>query len=161
MSAEILSWIESTLLGEMGRNSIWLFPALETLHFLGLCILFGSILIVDLRMLGFLRGMAVAATFPFIPVAISGFTINLATGIWFFCVDPFRYYVNIAFRIKMILIVLAGINALLFWFLEHKKLQDLPVGSHTDGITKSIAVLSLLFWILIIVCGRMMPYVEY
>ncbi len=161
MSPETLSWIESTVLGEMGRSSIWLFPALETLHFLGLCILFGSMLVVDLRMLGYMRGVAVAATFPFIHTAIFGFSINLITGIWFFCIDPFRYYVNISFRIKMVLILLAGINALLFWLLEKKKLEALPAGSSTDVMTKSIALASLIFWVLIIICGRMMPYVEY
>lgn len=161
MSPDTLSWFEASLLGELGRSSSWLFPALETLHFLGLCILFGSLLVVDLRMLGYLRGFSIAFTYRFIPVALFGFSINLVTGIWFFCVDPFRYYPNIAFRVKMVLILIAGINALLFWFLEHRKLQSLPADSDTDLITKTIAVLSLGIWVMVIICGRMMPYLEY
>ena len=160
MTDETLLWLESSWFGVVGRDSTWLFPALETLHFFGLCTLFGAMLIVDLRMLGYKRGTSFDSTFSYISIAIFGFSINLITGFWFLCIDPFRYYPNIAFRIKMVLIIIGGINALIFWAAEHKRLKTLPIDADAGSEAKVIAGLSLMFWILVIICGRMIPYVE-
>src|SRR5580658_6846239 len=101
--ADILHWIKETALGETVRESTWLFATGETLHFIGLSLLFGSLLIVELRLLGFLRGIPVRAALDFLPFALLGFLINLATGIEFFTADPFMYWPNPAFRLKMFL----------------------------------------------------------
>jgi hypothetical protein len=77
-----------------------------------------------------------------------------------FCADPFRYYVNLAFRWKIFLIFLAGLNALWFWFGEHSKLLSLPDGEVAKGNAKLIAMASLLIWATVLVLGRMIPYVE-
>ena len=158
---DTLAWIESTAVGEFIRNYPWAFPTLETLHFMGLCVLFGSLLVIDLRVLGVARYIPMASALKFIPVAVGAFAVNLITGIGFFCADPFRYFPNIAFRWKMLLIVIAGLNALYFQFVEHRKLQSLPDGQSGDFSAKTAAFLSLIIWIAVIVLGRLMPYVEY
>lgn len=114
--APLASWFEATWMGEQMRNIFWLFPAMETVHFIGLTIMFGSLLVIDVRVIGFGRFINMRAALKFIPVAIAAFTVNLLSGIAFLCADPFRYFPNIAFQWKMGLIVIAGLNALWFWF---------------------------------------------
>src|SRR5438874_7006922 len=95
---EILHWIRDTTLGETVRASRWIFATGETFHFVGLSLLVGGILIVDLRLLGFIRKIPVRAALAFLPFAILGFLINLVTGIVFFSADPLMYWPNPAFK---------------------------------------------------------------
>ncbi|MGA0936063.1 MAG: hypothetical protein ACO3R5_13170 [Pseudohongiellaceae bacterium] len=159
--APLASWLEATWLGEQMRNIFWLFPAMETIHFIGITFLFGSLLVIDVRVLGFGRFINMNAALKFIPVAIGAFCVNLLTGIAFLCANPFRYFPNIAFQWKMGLIVIAGLNALWFWFGEHKELSALADGEDAEFRAKVIAALSLGIWLAVIVFGRMIPYVEY
>ena len=157
--SDLLFRIETSALGQLMRDSIWLFPMAEILHFMGLSLLIGSLLVVDCRLLGFARGFPVAAIYKFLPLALTGFSINLVTGVMFFFSDPFRYYPNIAFRIKMLCIILAGFNALYFALTTHRTVNQPGVGDAGTAI-KTVAGLSFLFWIGVIICGRMIPYVE-
>lgn len=159
--APLASWFEATWVGEQMRNIFWLFPMMETIHFIGLTIMFGSLLVIDVRVIGFGRFINMHAALKFIPVAIIAFSVNLITGIAFLCADPFRYFPNIAFQWKMGLIVIAGLNALWFWFGEHKELQQLADGEDAEFRAKVIAALSIAIWVAVIVFGRMIPYVEY
>src|SRR5258705_27639 len=79
--ADILHWIRDTSLGVAVRQSRWMFATGETLHFLGLSLLVGGILIVDLRILGFLRNISMRSALSFLPFVIIGFVINMLTGI--------------------------------------------------------------------------------
>lgn len=156
---DILIRIETSALGQLMRDSIWLFPMAEILHFMGLSLLIGSLLVVDCRLLGFARNFPVAAVYRFLPLALAGFSINLVTGVMFFFSDPFRYYPNFAFRMKMCFIILAGLNALYFALNAHRTANQPGVGDAGTAI-KTVAGLSFLFWIGVIICGRMIPYVE-
>lgn len=160
MPEATLVWIEATWIGETIRNVSWIFPMLETLHFIGLCVLFGSLIIIDLRVLGVARFIPMRPALQFAPVAIVAFAVNLLSGIGFICADPFKYAYNSVFIMKMFTIVLAGANALYFRFFEHPKLQSLPDGQSGDFSTKVVALLSLLLWTTVIVLGRFIPYVE-
>jgi len=159
--APLATWFESTWVGEQMRNIFWMFPMMETFHFIGLTILFGSLLVIDVRVLGFGRFINMRSAMHFIPVAIGAFCINLLSGLAFLCADPFRYFPNVAFQWKMGLILIAGINALWFWFGEHEELKQLADGEDADFRAKVIAGLSIALWVCIIVLGRFMPYVEY
>ena len=88
----ILSWMESGALARMIIESAWLFPTLETVHFVGLILLIGSMYVIDLRLIGFASRIPVHAVVKYIPVSIIGFAINLITGSMFLFADPFRYY---------------------------------------------------------------------
>lgn len=158
---ETLTWMENSWLGQLVNDVAWMFPAMETLHFMGLCVMFGSLMVIDLRLLGVARFIPMGPAMSFIPIAIGAFSVNLLTGIGFFFSNPFRYYPNIAFRIKMLLIILAGLNALWFQFVETPRIKALPPGSPTSLSVKFVAALSLLLWIGVIVMGRMIPYFEY
>ena len=156
---DLLLGIETSVLGQVMRDSVWLFPMAEILHFMGLSLLIGSLLVVDCRLLGYVRGFSVEAVYKFLPLALAGFTINLITGTMFFFSDPFRYYPNIAFRIKMLLIILAGLNALYFAMTARGKSAGAGGGEAGTDI-KTVSTLSLLFWIGVIILGRFIPYVE-
>ena len=160
MSNEFLNMLADSWLGNMMRDIFWMWPFMENWHFLGLSILFGALLAIDLRVLGFAKSIPMKPVMWLIPLALVGFAINLITGIFFFCGDPFRYYYNTAFQWKMAMIVLAGINALWFWFGEHTKLAKLAVGEEAEIPAKMIAFISLALWIGVIVMGRLIPYLE-
>ena len=156
---DILLRIETSALGQLMRDSVWLFPMAEVLHFMGLSLLIGSLLVVDFRLLGFCRSFPVSAVYRFLPLALAGFSINLVTGILFFFSDPFRYYPNIAFRIKMLLIILAGLNALYFALTVNRQTAQ-TAGEDAGAAIKTVSALSFLFWIGVIILGRFIPYVE-
>jgi hypothetical protein len=157
---EILHLIRETWLGTTVRESRWLFAAGETLHFIGLSMMFGALLIVDLRLLGLMRSVPVRAALAFLPFAIVGFLINLATGIGFFANDPFMYWPNPAFRLKMFLILVAGLNAFIFTVMEHRHVLVLGANEETSLFTKATAALSLGLWLTIMLLGRLLPSFE-
>ena len=157
---EILFWIETSALGQLMRDSDWLFPMAEILHFVGLSLLIGPLMVVDLRLVGFLRNISFEAVYKLLPLSMIGFGINMLTGILFIFSDPFRYYPNIAFRMKMGLILLAGLNVLWFHFAVFPKTIHMSAEEKADVIAKIVAVLSLLIWFAVIVLGRMIPYLE-
>jgi uncharacterized protein DUF6644 len=158
--AEILHWIKDTSLGATVRHSTWLFAAGETLHFIGLSFLVGALLVVDLRLLGFIRRVPIRAALAFLPFAVAGFLINLATGIVFFAADPFMYWPNPAFRLKMLFILLAGLNALVFTVMEHRHALSLGDDESTGLVTKVTAGVSLSLWLGVILLGRLLPAFE-
>ena len=158
--ADILHWIRDTSLGAAVRQSRWLFAAGETLHFIGLSMMVGGLLIVDLRLLGFIRRVPMRAALAFLPFVLVGFFINLATGIEFFAADPMMYWPSPAFKLKMSLILLAGLNALLFTVMEHRHVLVLGDDEETNRFTKVTAGLSLALWLCVILLGRLLPAFE-
>ena len=134
--ADILHWIRDTSLGAAVRQSRWMFATGETLHFIGLSMLVGGILVVDLRLLGFIRRVPVRAALAFLPFVIAGFLINLATGIVFFSADPMMYWPNPAFKLTMLMILLAGVNALVFMVLQHR--HTLSLGADASFVARSM-----------------------
>jgi hypothetical protein len=158
--ADILHWFRDTSLGVAVRQSRWMFATGETFHFLGLSLLVGGILIVDLRLLGFLRHISMRSALAFLPFAIIGFVINLLTGILFFTADPMMYWPNPAFRLKMFLILLAGINALIFTLFEHKPALALGDDDQATTFMKVSAGLSLSLWLVVLLLGRLLPAFE-
>lgn len=155
MDHATLMWFHDSWLGEVTRASGWLFTAGLTLHFVGICLVVGSMLVVDLRLLGFLRGIPYAATFRLLPFAVGGFLLNAATAYMFFCFDPVGYWENPAFRIKLILLTLAGLNALVFIIFEHRNLSQAEPDHRPGPLARTCAALSLLLWFGVILFGRL------
>ena len=153
----ILEAINNSWLGETVRSISWMFAALEFFHFFGLCLLFGALLLVDLRLIGVLRAGSVKSTLRFTNLAIAGFVINLISGIGFFASNPGNYWGNVLFKIKMILVILAGLNVIWFELMERKKIEALAEGEAPHADTKIVAGLSLLLWTALIVLGRFLP----
>ena len=158
MIETILEWANDSFVNEAMTNIFWLWPFMENLHFLGLSVMFGALLVVDLRVLGVAPSIPMAGAMKLIPLVLMAFTVNLLTGLTFVAAAPFSYTSNLAFQWKVGLMFLAGINALWFWIGEHGRLMLLADGEQADFPAKVIAALSLVIWIAVIVLGRLIPY---
>jgi hypothetical protein len=153
----ILNWLQASWLGEITRDVVWLFAFFETIHFIGLCILMGAMLLVDLRLLGVLRLGSIRSVLSFTHVAIFGFALNVISGLGFLASAPNVYIDNPIFQAKIILIIVAGLNVLWFEVVERRKILALVEGVDTGADTKLVAGLSLVLWTVIIVLGRFLP----
>ena len=134
----------------------WLWPAAETVHFVGLCILFIVVLIVDLRLLGMAKGLSFKALYQLLPLGMLGFLMNFTTGMMFFLAAPGQYVNNVEFHRKVVLIVLAGINVLYFMLVD----ETWTVGPDDEAPlrTKVAAVSAIVLWIGILYYGHMLPF---
>jgi uncharacterized membrane protein len=142
------------------QQSQYAFSNSETVHFFGLCLLLGSMLVIDLRLLGLLKRTHVSAALKFVPVAIIGFLLNLVTGVLFLFYNPEGYVTNWLFQLKMGLILLAGVNMLYFTLVEQPRVLKTPVGEPFDRVTRISAILSLTLWTVVIVAGRLLPVTQ-
>lgn len=158
---DALDAIQATWLGVQMRSIYWLFPMTETIHFIGLSVMFAGLLVMDLRVLGVAPFISMRTAMKFVPVTLIAFGVMVLTGMMFLSADPHRYFPNLSFQWKMGLMFVAGLNALWFWLGEHKELVQLADGEQADFRAKVIALLSILVWIAILVFGRMIPYLEF
>jgi len=160
---EMAAWetfVRSTALHVFIRTyEPWLWPLCETLHYLGLSILLGTVGLFDLRVLGLAKGIPMEAIHRLIPWGIGGYLVNILTGIVFFVGHPDQYFYNNAFRLKALFMVVAGFNVLAFYgtsaFHQMKSLgpnADVPAG------IKFIAATSLSMWIGVLICGRLLTF---
>jgi hypothetical protein len=157
----LAEWIETTPFNAFMLNTPWAFPAAETLHFMGLTLLLGSLLVIDMRGMGMLRIIPFKEAHKLIPIAITGFAINLLTGIAFVFADPRSYFGNLGFWYKMLFIVLAGINALAFEFLVYRRVRAGDTAAEEGLTAKITSALSLVFWFNVLILGRFLPYTDY
>ncbi|MBQ4832066.1 hypothetical protein J8L70_02310 [Pseudoalteromonas sp. MMG010] len=156
----VIDTLNASALSHFIMENAIVFPALEMAHFLGLCLLFGSLLIVDLRVVGMAKTLPMERVEVFINFAVIGFTINAVSGLLFVIGDSDRYLVNILFWVKMSTILIAGLNTV--YFVLRVKPQ-MRAGINSKGLTKDahlVAWASLLLWSSVITFGRLMPYVE-
>ena len=137
----------------------WLWPVMEITHFIGLTLLLGGLIVIDLRMAGFMRSIDPATTHKLLPAVIFGFSLNLITGILFFYGDPMRYAINIGFQIKMVLVLIAGINAALYHFKVDPLLRTMDRNLASPIVAKLVAFTSLGAWTGVLLLGRLIPYV--
>lgn len=150
----MLRAFHDTWLGDFARDNAWFFTLGLILHFVGLCALLGTMLVIDLRVLGVARRMPVAGALSLLPLALAGFALNLLTGVVFFCFDPFGYWQNPAFKLKLLLIVAAGLNALFFAAVA-RRTGVLGVGHEPAAMLKVSAALSLMLWFGTLLLGRL------
>ena len=138
------------------ENHSWVWPTCETVHFIGLSMLFGIVLTLDLRMLGVGKNaVSFAALYQLLPLGMLGFTMNLITGIMFFVAMP-KQYTGFLFFLKMMLVVLGALNVLYFMLCK----EPWTVGDGDDAgiLTKLIAASAIVIWIAVLFCGHMLPW---
>jgi hypothetical protein len=135
----------------------WVWPTSETLHFVGLCMLFTVVVIVDLRMLGMMRSVPYSAVYQLLPIGMLGFGLNLITGILFFLGVPSQYVKNPVFYWKMVFVILGGINILYFMLVD----EAWSVGPGEDApFSAKVAAASAIFiWAAVLFCGHMLPFI--
>lgn len=141
------------------QDTYWVWPVLEITHFIGLSLLLGGLIIIDLRLAGHFRTISLQATHQLLPFVLAGFGLNLLTGILFFYGDPMRYAINIGFQIKMVLVVIAGLNALLYYWKIHANISHWETLSAPPPLARVVAYTSLAVWGGVLIIGRLIPYV--
>jgi hypothetical protein len=134
----------------------WMWPTCETLHFIGLSLLLGVVFLVDLRVLGVVKGVSFASLHRLLPWAALGFGVNLTTGMLFFVGIPNQYIHNTSFYWKVALVMLAGANALYFTLLE----EPWALGPKEDAPLriKIAAASAMVLWVGVLYCGSMLPF---
>src|ERR1700737_406198 len=157
----ISQWLEQTSGGTAIRESLWLFPVIETVHIFGIILLVGGTSILDLRLMGltFRDEPVTKLAGRFLPWAWAGFIIQVVTGFLMFASEATKMYVNTAFQIKMLMIVAAGVNAFVFHSLAYHsvgKWEKDPVAPLSARIA---GLISILFWFGIVAAGRWIAYV--
>lgn len=157
---EVCHWLENTWVATTIGQSALLFPVVEGSHILALSLSVGLIFVLDLRFLGLaFRGIPVSRVMKQVmPWSIVGFAIMFFTGILLFVTHAEDAYKNNFFRVKMLLLVLAGLNALYYQLKFYPKMGEWDLAEETPGGVRLCAVLSLIFWIGVIACGRTMAY---
>lgn len=148
-------WCEETSLGQLVRNSVWLFPAIQSVHLLGLSALGGSIVVLDLRMLGFgLTRQPVALIAKALqPWLLASVALQLLTGFPLFMSEAVKCFHNPSFWLKMSTLPVA----LLFTFTIRRSVAG-RAGSGTTALTRGVAAVSLLLWFTVAAAGRWISF---
>ena len=157
------NFLISTGIGDYVAAHDWVWPLCETLHFFGMSVLLGTVGVVDLRVLGVAKGIPVQLLDKFIPLGVIAFFVNMTTGFIFIAGNPvggpMEYLTNLSLQIKMILVLIAGINLLVFYLTGiHRQLETVPADGNASGSAKVVAAVSLTAWIFVIIMGRFIMY---
>jgi len=155
----VWAWIKHSWLSQLVIGVPWIWPACETLHFIGMAMLIGVIGVIDLRMLGFMKRLPFAPLHKLLPWGIAGFVINLLTGALFFAGDPYQYKDNVAFIFKIAFILIAGINVLVFYWGPYQQVEAMGPGDDAPASAKVIAATSIFLWFGVMYWGRMLPFI--
>ena len=153
-------WLESTGGSIAIRESTLAYPVIETTHVLALCLFMGMIAMLDLRLVGVgLRGIPVSEVAgKLLPWALFGFSLMAVSGVLLFYSGPVKASNNIFFRVKMCLIILTGINALLFHSTIYRRVALWDNDPSPPRRAKVAGILSLVLWSAVVICGRMQAY---
>jgi len=159
----IAALLDATGLAEFVNAYDWVWPICEIFHFAGMALLIGTVGFIDLRLLGFGKGVPIHALERLLPYGIAGFVVNTVTGLVFVAGNPvggaMAYLENLSFQLKMLLILLAGINVAVFYLtgIAREAAAVDPTGDAAPA-AKVVAGASLVFWVGVIVFGRLIMY---
>lgn len=156
----MLEWLQQTSLAVHIRDSLFAFPLIESTHVIGLTLVFGTIAIVDLRLLGFASTQRsfqrlASDTLKWTWVA---FAVTALTGGLMFITNAAVYFHNPYFRAKIVLLVLAAINVFVFEVTTGRTVQRWDQARSAPPLGRTVAALSLVIWIAVIVSGRMIGF---
>ena len=155
-----LKWLEATPVASGIRNSLFVFPLLESAHVIGLALVLGTIVVIDLRLLGVAsreRSFTRMAS-DILKWTWAAFLLTAATGVLMFMTNAVVYSNNTAFRVKVVLLVLAGLNTLAFELTAARTVQRWDRAPSAPPIAKAVATLSLVLWIAVIFAGRIIGF---
>ncbi len=142
------------------RSNAWAYPTVETLHLVLIALLFGSIVVVDLRVLGLTKSLPVRALARHaLPWTMLAFLGAAATGSLLFIAHAADLIGNRVLIFKLILISLAGVNAAMFHTGPYVRVAEWDVAQSAPASARAMAGASIALWIAVIACGRWIAYV--
>jgi len=155
---DFFAWLEGTGIANAIRTSRWMYPTFETAHYIGLSLLVGGIMLIDLRVLGFARKLPLRSMIGLLPFVWVGFIINVLTGSLLFIYGATNFGTNPAFWLKMTFMLLAGLNALAFDLSVKRYRYDWVAVDRPPALVKGFATLSFALWLCVVTTGRWMAY---
>jgi hypothetical protein len=154
-----LVWLETTAIAEAMRKWLWLYPIVEIVHIVGFVVLVGAAVMFDLRLLGrspSLRASVMAR--HHLPWARAALVLVVPSGFLMFMAHATEFAANPAFRLKLIFLAAAGLNALLFHRGIFRSVAAWDANTPLPGRARVAAVLSLTLWLGVISAGRLLAY---
>jgi hypothetical protein len=155
---ELIQWLTSTPVNMLVMDYRWTWPISESLHFCGLALMVGTVGTFDLRLLGLGKGIAPAVLHYSIRFGVAGFVVSVVTGALFIFGQPDQYFYNNAFRVKVVCLLLLGLNVLSFYSLEARQVLTLGPGDDAPARAKVFAAISLTLLVAIMCAGRMLTF---
>jgi hypothetical protein len=162
MLLHFCQWLYDSGIGTSIRESIWVFPIIETIHGLAIALLVGTVAILDLRLLGLvLNGEPVSKIAgQVLPITWAGFGVMFVSGFLLFWAEAAKSYGNPAFRIKLILLLLVGLNPLIFHLTVYRGVATWNTRVVTPLRARLAGIFSLTLWGGIICAGRAIAYFQ-
>ena len=156
----LVEWLASTHGSIALHESLYLYPLIESTHVLTLTLFVGLTVMLDLRLLGLtMKRVPVSeVTARLIPWTKTGFVVMVITGMLLFYAIPVRTYQSIFFRLKVGMLVLAGLNVWLFHSRVERRIADWDLAPVAPVAARAAAIVSLILWAGIVVAGRMIAY---
>jgi hypothetical protein len=158
--ASMLEWLQRTSLAVHIRDSLFAFPLIESTHVIGLTLVFGTIAIIDLRLLGL-----ASTNRPFQRLAADifkwtwvAFMVSAVTGSLMFITNASVYFHNTYFRVKIALLFLAALNMLVFEVTTRRTVRQWDRDASAPPLGRAVAAVSLVIWICVIITGRMIGF---
>ena len=152
----VFQWLESGPISAAVRESPWVFPAVESVHVIAITLVVGSVLIVDLRVLGWAsrneRVTDVAGSI--LPWTWGVFCVAVISGFTLFAAKAHTYFGNANFQAKMLLMAAAFINMLVFHLIPYRSVESWDIGRSAPWLAKLACAVSLTLWIFIVAMGR-------
>lgn len=152
-----IEMLRGSVLSTFITNKTWIWPAAETLHFMGMGLLFGIVIAIDLRVLGVMPNVSYKALHQLLPWAVLGYTVNTITGMLFFVGAYQQYIGNPVFYWKLVLLLVSAVNALYLTLFDDTWV--LEAGQEAPMRVKWIAGSAVVLWIGVMYCGRMLPFI--
>ncbi|MEI9814539.1 MAG: DUF6644 family protein [Acidobacteriota bacterium] len=151
-------WLQTLPMRNIMMDTRWAWPTCESIHFLGLSLLIGTVGMFDLRLMGVGRKIPPAALHRLIRYGVAGFIMNVLTGLCFLSAAPDQYIYNPAFRWKVIFLVCAGLNILVFYSSQFKRVRRLGSGDPIPLGARMVGFASLSLWVGVITAGRLLTF---
>lgn len=159
MLETLLAGLQATALSQALRASLWLYPLVNTGHVVGIALLFGAIVPLDLRLLGAWRGVPLhLLARVLVPVAVAGLLLAAGTGALLFATRPLDYAGEPLFGLKMVLVALAVANAL--WLRRSPRWGAMQAGAEVAALPgwRLAGLLSIGLWLAVLTAGRLIGY---
>jgi hypothetical protein len=151
-------FLETLPMREWMLGTKWAWPLCESLHFLGLSLLVGTVGMFDLRLLGVGRQIPPAQLHRLIKFGIAGFVLNILTGLCFLSGAPDQYIYNMAFRWKATFVLVAGLNIVIFYGAYFRRVTALGAGEPIPLGARLVGAVSLCMWMGVITAGRLITF---
>jgi hypothetical protein len=154
-----MQWLEASSWSSAIRQSTWLYPALEIVHITGIVMLVGPAFLFDIRLLGLSTNIPISALEKYLlSWSLRALMLVVPSGLLLFITNALALSHNSFFHTKIILILVAAVNAWIFHAIICKSVSGWDIAAPSPAAAKMAALVSIITWIGVIACGRLLAY---